>query len=469
MKRFYFPISNASLFILLFLVVLFSLNFRLVQPSSSYTVIPFLCFSFPIVYLFFIYQTKKPKPVYLLDFTLFKTPHTFRVPFATYVEHANLVFDPKIAHFQMRVLQKSGLGEESAFPPSVHYIPPQPTFIAARDEAELVIFSVIDDLFAKTGIKPREIDFLVVNCNVFNPVPSLTSMVINRYQMKSSVKSFNLGGMGCSAELISLDLVKDLLQLYPNSYGLIVSTEIITPSLYLGKQRPMLVTNCLFRMGGAAMIVTNRASDRARSKYELQHVVRTHLGSLDKAYQCVQQQQDDEGYVGFSLSKDLPAVAGEALKTNLTVLGPTVLPISEKLLFVRSFLRRRFLNPKTPPYIPNLRKAFEHFCIHAGGRAVIDDLETHLRLTPEDVEASRMTLYRFGNTSSSSPWYSLGYLEAKGRMKRGERVWQIALGSGFKCNSAVWKCIRTVSEPAEGAWADCIDKFPVNVPDAINL
>ncbi|KAG9441515.1 hypothetical protein H6P81_017369 [Aristolochia fimbriata] len=454
-KRFYFPSSNASLCIILFLVAFFSLNF-----SSTDIVLPFLiCISFLLVCLFyFIHQTKKAKPVYLLDFTLFKPPHTCRFPFATYLEHANLVFDPKIASFQMGVLQKSGLGEDCGLPAIFHYIPPQPTNDAAREEAELVIFTVLDDLFVKTGIKPREIDFLVVNCSVFNPIPSLTSMVINKYKMRSSVKSFNLGGMGCSAELIALDLVKDLLQLYPNSYGLIVSTEIITPCLYLGQERPMLVTNCLFRMGGAAMIVTNRATDRARAKYKLQHVVRTHLGAHDKAYNCVQHQQDDQGHAGISLSKDLTAVAREALKANLTRLGPKVLPISENFLFLQNLLRRKFLvfSPKsttTPPYIPNFRKAFEHFCIHAGGRAVIDDLQKHLRLSPEDVEASRMTLRRFGNTSSSSPWYSLGYIEVKGRMKRGDRVLQIALGSGFKCNSAVWKCIRTVPELTQGAWA----------------
>ena len=56
---------------------------------------------------------------------------------------------------------------------------------------------------------------------------------------------------------------------------------------YLGDDRSMLIPNTLFRMGGAAMVLTNRMSERWRAKYELQHVVRVHLGADDTAYECV--------------------------------------------------------------------------------------------------------------------------------------------------------------------------------------
>ncbi|KAM7485445.1 hypothetical protein LguiA_001454 [Lonicera macranthoides] len=118
---------------------------------------------------------------------------------------------------------------------------------------------------------------------------------------------------------------------------------------------------------------------------------------------------------------------------------------------------------KIKPYIPDFKLAFEHFCIHAGGRAVLDELEKNLELTEWHMEPSRMTLNRFGNTSSSSLWYELAYSEAKGRIKKGDRTWQIAFGSGFKCNSAVWRALRTVDPAKEkNPWMDEIDEFPVH-------
>ena len=44
------------------------------------------------------------------------------------------------------------------------------------------------------GIKPRDIDFLVVNCSLFCPTPSLSAMIVNHFRMRSNIVSYNLGG-----------------------------------------------------------------------------------------------------------------------------------------------------------------------------------------------------------------------------------------------------------------------------------
>jgi 3-ketoacyl-CoA synthase len=416
-----------------------------------------------------VYLKLRPRTVYMLDYACFRPPPNCRVPFAAFQERARVWpgFDERSVRFMTRLLERSGLGEETCLPSAQHYIPPSRDLESSRAEAELIIFSAIDDLLAKTGVSPQEIDILVVNCSLFAPTPSFADMVVNRYGLRPDVRNVHLAGMGCSAGLISVGLARNLLQVAPKgSKALVVSTETITPNYYMGKERAMLLPNCLFRMGGAAVLLSTSG---ANARFRLARVVRTLTGGKDGAYRCVYQEEDDRGNVGINLSKDLMSVAGDALKANITAMGPLVLPASEQLLFAASFIARRVVNRGVKPYIPDFRTAFEHFCIHAGGRAVIDELQRSLTLSDEQVEASRMTLHRFGNTSSSSLWYELAYVEAKGRMRRGDRVWMIGFGSGFKCNSAAWECIRPppANGGAGGPWATCAHRYPVEIPDVL--
>ncbi|KAI4972140.1 hypothetical protein ZWY2020_003065 [Hordeum vulgare] len=176
----------------------------------------------------------------------------------------------------------------------------------------------------------------------------------------------------------------------------------------------------LFRVGGVAALLS---TSPVNARFRLKHVVRTFTGASDDgAYRCVFQEEDDQGNVGINLNKKLMAVAGSSIK---------------------------------------------HLCIHAGGRAVIDQLQKKLGLSDEQVEASRMTLHRFGNTSSISLWYELAYVEAKGRMCNGDRVWMIGFGSGFKCNSVVWECIQPAACDTDGPWTSSITRYPVDIPDVL--
>lgn len=89
-------------------------------------------------------------------------------------------------------------------------------------------------------------------------------------------------------------------------------------------------------------------------------------------------------------------------------------------------------------------------------------MEIGLKLGEMDMEAALMTLHRFGNQSSSSLWYELAYMEAKERIKKGDRVWQLGMGSGPKCISIILDCVRPIKgEAAWGPWADSIHQYPV--------
>ena len=447
-------------------------DFYEVWSHLQYNLVSVILCSTLLVFLSTLYFLTRPRPVYLVNFSCYKPDEARKCTKKIFMDRSGMTgtFTEENLQFQRKILERSGLGDSTYLPEAVLNVPPNPSMAEARKEAEMVMFGAIDALLAKTSVKPKDIGILIVNCSLFNPTPSLSAMVINHYKLRGNVVSYNLGGMGCSAGLISIDLAKQLLQVHPNSYALVISMENITLNWYFGNDRSKLVSNCLFRMGGAAILLSNRRSERRRSKYQLIHTVRTHKGADDKCFSCVTQEEDSTGKIGVTLSKDLMAVAGDALKTNITTLGPLVLPMSEQLLFFGTLVGKKLFKMKIKPYIPDFKLAFEHFCIHAGGRAVLDELEKNLQLSDWHMEPSRMTLYRFGNTSSSSLWYELAYTEGKGRMKKGDRTWQIAFGSGFKCNSAVWKAVRTINPAQENnPWMNEINQFPVDVPKIVAI
>ncbi|KAL4352174.1 hypothetical protein GQ457_06G031110 [Hibiscus cannabinus] len=426
--------------------------------------------SLVVFFLLGLYFAKRSRPVYLVDFACYKPEDDRKLSVNSFlkVSEDSGAFTKDTLEFQRKIITRSGLGEETYIPRGITSSPPHLCMEEARAEAKAVVLGALDSLFEKTGVKPKDIGILIVNSGVFNPTPSVSAMIVNHYKMRTDIKSYNLGGMGCSAGLISIELAQNLLQAIPNMYAVVVSTENITLNWYFGNDRSMLLCNCIFRMGGAAVLLSNKARDKARSKYQLVHLVRTHKGADDKHYNCIFQREDEKGTVGVSLARELVDVAEEALKTNILTLGPLVLPWTEQFQFLVTLVGKKIFKAKVKAYVPDFKLTFEHFCIHAGGRAILDEIQKKLQLTDWHMEASRMSLHRFGNTSSSCLWYELAYSEAKGRISGGDRVWQIALGSGFKCNSAVWRALRStpMNESKGNPWKGEIDKYPVKVPIA---
>lgn len=199
--------------------------------------------------------------------------------------------------------------------------------------------------------------------------------------------------------------------------------------MYVGNDRSFLVQNTLFRCGGAAIVLSNRFLDSYRAHFKLLTSVRTHYVS-PSSMECVYQTEDDLAFCGVRLSKDIVKVAGQAMEKNFTAIGPYVLPFSEQFKVIGSLIVKYFFKmigskTKIQMYMPDFKRGIDHFCVHAGGRGVIDGVEKNLKLSPKHVEASRYALYNYGNTSSSSIWYEMDYIRNSANLRVGQRVLQV--------------------------------------------
>jgi len=391
-------------------------------------------------------------PVYLVDFSVFEPPASWKVTHKELMDvmRKQKCFNEESLSFLTRILGKSGTGSQTAWPPGItrclhDNIAADKSVDAARLESETVIQDVVWRVLESSATAPREVDILIVNCSLFSPTPSLCAMIMSHFEMRSDVMSYNLSGMGCSASLIAVEMAQSILRSYPNKTALVVSTENLTQNLYHGNERSMLLQNTLFRVGGAAVVLSNKWRDGQRAKYKLLHVVRTH-GITNEAYEAVYECQDATAERGVRLSKEIVKVAGRTMEKNFTVLGPYVLPLSEQFKVARSIVSKKLAKklklPRPPTYVPDFKRGIDHFCIHAGGRAVVDGIVKNLKLLPHHAKPAKYALFNYGNTSSSSIWYELDFVRKHGNQRRGHRVLQVSFGSGFKCNTAVWLCLQ---------------------------
>ncbi|KAL2455976.1 putative 3-ketoacyl-CoA synthase 2 [Forsythia ovata] len=411
----------------------------------------------------FYYLYTRPRQVFLLNYACYKPP-THRK--CSYQVAENFVlqkghFPQKTLDFMRNIYLNSGLGDETYGPPFIFEKEGVPTLNYAMQEAEEGIFSSIDALLSKTLVDPESIDIVIVTSGGFSPTPSLSSLIVNHYKLKPEVKTYNLSGMGCSSGVMSMDLAARILRGSRKVQNvLVVITESITLNWYSGDSRPMLVTNCIFRVGCAASMITNDPSHRRIAKMELVDSLRTHHGADDSAYKAAFQEEDDNGNNGISLTKDLIRVAAMNLREHIKIFAPRVLPLSQIVHYAYSVVAAKIAGDESKPVVPDFMAAFEHMCIHTGGKAVIENIARVLKLDDEVSEPARMTLNRFGNTSSSLVLYELAYFEAKERVKMGDRMWMLAFGTGFKVGSLVWKWLQDSRQEFDNPWNDCIQSYP---------
>ncbi|KAJ1289400.1 hypothetical protein BS78_02G161500 [Paspalum vaginatum] len=416
---------------------------------------------------------RRQRPVYLLNYSC-HLPDVERQVSLEVCEYFGLkcrFYSDDIADFMRLVYSKSGLGQETFAPPFIYSGKFEKTLAFALQEAEEGLFAVVEQLLAKSDVKPSDISVLVVACSMFSPMPSLASMIVHRFKMRADVKSYSVAGMGCSAGTVGIDTAARSLRASRANgsgpgYALVVVTENTSLNWYFGQNKHMLVTNCIFRVGSAAALVTDVPARRADAKYELVRTLRTHHGADDAAFNAALQMEDEEGNMGVALTKDLVRVAGAALRRHITALGPRVLPVSEMLRYAYRVARAYAAGNRkaAAAEVPDFQRAFEHMCIHSGGKAVIDSVARLMGFSPYVVEPARSTLHRFGNTSSSLVFYELAYFEAKRRVRAGDRLWLLAFGTGFKACSNVWRALRDAAPDADNPWNGCVHRYPVPPP-----
>src|SRR5512133_1124532 len=257
---------------------------------------------------------------------------------------------------------------------------------------------------ADSGVRPREIDAVLVSTCTGYLCPGLTSYVIERLDLRPQVLALDLVGQGCGAALPNMRTAESLLASGRCERVLSICVEVCSAAFYLDDDPGVLISACLFGDGAGAAVLANRVA--ARRRIEWQGSISVHQPKLRDALRLEQK----GGMLRNLLSPEVPRLAAEhslqALEEGLTELG-----------------------------VP--REAVTGWLFHPGGRDVLLALQQRLGLTAEAMRWSAAVLEQYGNLSSSSLFFVLQ--TALSDSAPPGFWWMASFGAGFTAHGALWK------------------------------
>lgn len=248
----------------------------------------------------------------------------------------------------------------------------------------------------QAGLRPDEIDALLICTCTGYLCPGVTSYVAEKLTLRDDVFLQDLVGQGCAAAIPTLRAAQGVLAANPTFTVACVAVEICSAAFYLDDDPGVLVSGCLFGDGAAATIwrstpgPTGLRCHDFTTLHEPEHRDRIRFEIRD-------------GKLRNLLHPSVPKLAATA---------------------VSRLLAREQARPTAPP--------IQRIVSHGGGRDVLDTLEAALPGYP--LVSSRRTLLRCGNMSSPSVLFALEDALVESRPTTSADWWLVSFGAGFSAH-----------------------------------
>jgi predicted naringenin-chalcone synthase len=259
-------------------------------------------------------------------------------------------------------------------------------------------------LDAAPGFSAKDVTHIVTaSCTGFyNPGPDYH--IIRELGFSTRVERFHLGFMGCYAAFPALRLAHSLCRNDPQAVVMIQCMELCSLHVQLDEQNPeTLVAGSLFADGAGCALVSARPPRSGEAGYDLLSLgsTLTDGGGGSMAW--------DIGNHGYEivLSSYVPKILGENIRGSV----------------LRGLQQHGW----------DL-KDVDFWCVHPGGKAILDRIEDALNLGPEGLRTARDVLRNYGNMSSATIFFllSLGLKE----IDQGPKTSAMAFGPGLTVEMA---------------------------------
>ena len=207
---------------------------------------------------------------------------------------------------------------------------------------------------------------IVASCTGF-VAPGVDQIIQRRLGLGPSVERLLIGYMGCYAASVALRSARHIVRSEPKARVLVVTVEICSLHLHEMDQVESMLAGLQFGDGAAAALVTADPQGLALGQ--------PFSATLPESDTLIRWDITDQGFV-MQLSGEVPGRIGAALADP--------------------GMRERLVNG-----------GVDQWAVHAGGRSILDAVESALQLPPDALDDSRAVLRDYGNMSSSTLMFVL--------------------------------------------------------------
>jgi predicted naringenin-chalcone synthase len=246
-------------------------------------------------------------------------------------------------------------------------------------------------------VEAKDITHLItVSCTGMS-APGLDLQITEHLQLSKNVFRTSVNFMGCYAAIHAMKLGKMICDTTPSANVVIVCTELCT--IHFQKQFNLdnASSSLLFGDGSAALLLSNQISSPKSISIRSFYSEVSYKGRDDMSWHI-----SNTGFL-MKLSAYIPQLIQEDINA-----------------LVQNALEESGLG----------RRDITHWCIHPGGRKILEVIQAKLSLDAEDLSCSKSVLSKYGNMSSPTILFVLKEI-MEGLHDAPANVFGVAFGPGL--------------------------------------
>lgn len=271
-------------------------------------------------------------------------------------------------------------------------------------EAKKLFVEVAESLIKNSNFQTCQITHLItVSCTGFY-APGPDFDIIRALGLDPSIERYHLGFMGCYASIPAIKMADQICRANKDASVMVVSVELCTIHFQANSKPDNILSASVFADGGAGIIMSNQKPvEKGIAVHGFASTI-LEKGASDMAWSI--------GDNGFSmvLSSYIPDLLKEGIDP--------------------------FLGPALDRFGITTEQIGQ-WCVHPGGRAILDRIEEAVHLPPDALNASRKVLSGYGNMSSATILFVLHELQQQSHREKNSRILAMAFGPGLTMETAL--------------------------------